>query len=151
VTYAAIVRPEPYWLVTGALVIGDQIVKELVGRLGTPVGLPGVSIGRVVNQSGVFGLDLPNGLLIFFGLAIAAGILGLLIYDVRRSAARLGLWLLFGGALSNTIDRMLHGGVVDVIAIAGLSRFNLADAMIVMGAVALLSSLWRKDRDANVS
>lgn len=144
-SYATVIRPEPYWLVTAALVVGDQLTKLVVARLNMPINLPGISIGSVTNTGGVFGVDVPNGTLIAIGALIAFGLLALLMTRAERPPTRLGLWLLLGGAVSNVIDRVLHGGVVDIVAIAGLSRFNLADVMIILGAVSLLRSAWWKD------
>lgn len=139
------VPPEPYWIAAAGLVMADQLSKWLVIQLAEPIALPGVFIGEALNANGFLGLDIPNAVLAVCGLLICAGILALLIFKAERPPVRLGLWLLLGGAFSNTLDRILHGGVVDVISIAGLSRFNLADVMIMLGALSLLRGIWWKE------
>lgn len=146
-TPATAIRPEPYWLIATALVVGDQLSKLIVQGMDQPIDFLGVSIGPVINREGVFGLNLSNEVLVGAGVLICLGLLVLLSVDVKRAPARLGVWLIIGGAFSNTLDRILHGGVVDVVAIAGLSRFNLADVMICLGALALLRSIWWKGED----
>lgn len=145
---ATAVRPEPYWLIAAALVVGDQLIKLLVQGMSQPITFGPVSIGPVINREGVLGLDLSNDVLIGAGVLICLGLLVLLSIDVQRAPARLGVWLIIGGAFSNTVDRILQGGVVDVISIAGWSWFNLADVMILLGALALLRSIWWKGEDA---
>jgi signal peptidase II len=58
-----------------------------------------------------------------------------------RLVALLGLWLLFAGGLSNLVDRVVHGRVVDFLNVGiGPVRtgiFNIADMAIMLG-VALL-------------
>ncbi len=142
---ARAVRPEPYWIAAAGLVVADQLSKWLVIQLAEPIALPGVFIGEALNANGFLGVDIPNVVLMVCGLLICAGILALLVFKAERPPVRLGLWLLLGGAFSNTLDRILHGGVVDVISIAGLSRFNLADVMILLGALSLLRGIWWKE------
>jgi len=47
------------------------------------------------------------------------------------------LAMILSGGLSNLLDRLIWGGVVDIFHIGAFS-FNLADGMIVAGAVLLL-------------
>jgi signal peptidase II len=53
-----------------------------------------------------------------------------------------GLWLptglLVGGAIGNLVDRVREGAVVDFIDPVAWPAFNLADASIVIGVLALL-------------
>ena len=46
--------------------------------------------------------------------------------------------LVAGGALGNLFDRVMHGYVIDYIAIWKWPVFNLADAAIFVGAVLLV-------------
>lgn len=141
-TDTRVIRPEPYWLVSLAMVGGDQLVKAISKSLETPLVVGPVSFGRSLNEAGVFGLPLGNGTLILIAVALAVGLLVVLLAGVDRPPARLGLWLILGGAVSNLIDRVTAGGVVDVITIENLTRFNLADVMIVLGVLSLIRSLW---------
>ena len=139
------IRPEPYWIAAAGLVVADQLSKWLVMQLAAPITFPGVFIGEALNANGLLGADIPNSVLMVSGLLICLGILALLTFKAKRPPVRLGLWLLLGGAFSNTLDRILHGGVVDIISIFDLSQFNLADVMILLGALSLLRGIWWSD------
>lgn len=141
------VRPEPYWIAAAGLVVADQLSKWLVMGLSAPITFPGLFIGEALNANGFLGMDVSNAALTVFGLAICAGILALLAFKATRPPVRLGLWLMLGGALSNTLDRILHGGVVDIISVFDLSQFNLADVMILLGALSLLRGIWWNQED----
>ena len=87
-------------------------------------------------------------------LAISAVImLGILIYywfvPAGDWTARLGLSLVFGGAISNAYDRALKGSVIDFIQVPRWPVFNVADSAVTVGvAVLLIGTVWanRKTR-----
>ncbi len=135
-------QADTYWIVVAALVLGDQIIKYLSSMLTRPIELGPLSIGRVINTAGVFGLQLRNTTLILLSIMICIGLAVALARQAGSPPLRLGMWLLLGGAASNVIDRLTTGGVIDVIAIGGLSRFNLADVMILLGALSCVRGLW---------
>ena len=60
---------------------------------------------------------------------------------------RIGLSLVFGGALGNVWDRLFRGTVTDFLQVFFGSyefpSFNAADSAITIGAVLLLIDLWR--------
>jgi lipoprotein signal peptidase len=55
--------------------------------------------------------------------------------------AAMGLGAALGGAASNLIDRVHHGGIVDFIDVKLWPVFNIADAAIVIGATAAALAL----------
>ena len=76
-------------------------------------------------------------------LAISAVImLGILIYYWFLPAgdwtARLGLALVFGGAISNAYDRAVNGSVIDFIQVPHWPVFNIADSAVTIGVLVLL-------------
>jgi signal peptidase II len=81
-------------------------------------------------------------------LAISAVVMiGILIYywylPARDWTARVGLALVFGGAISNAYDRAVKGSVVDFIQVPHWPVFNVADSAVTVGvAVLLLGTLW---------
>jgi signal peptidase II len=85
-------------------------------------------------------------------LAISAVVLvGILIYYWRLTpgdwTARLGLALVFGGAIANAYDRGVKGSVIDFIQVPHWPIFNVADSAITVGvAVLVVGSLWRGGR-----
>jgi signal peptidase II len=86
-------------------------------------------------------------------IVVIAVVLAIAVLAVSGRLARAGasvvsivaLGLLSGGAVSNLVDRFVghdHGGVVDFVQLVSWwPVFNLADASITVGAVALAASL----------
>lgn len=89
------------------------------------------------NQNVAFSLPLPQILTI----VIVIVILIFLSYLWRQSMQKSKLWeltaasLIILGALSNLIDRLFFGYVIDYINIFIWPVFNLADVMIVSGVI----------------
>jgi signal peptidase II len=137
-------RPTLLVAVVTAVVIGlDQLTKHLV-RSGITPGeehkvLPGIELVNTRNNGVAFGF-LPGDevvVTILIGLALLA----LLAYFARHTAMGL-IWLptgmLLGGALGNVVDRLRSGSVTDFVKLPlGWPPFNLADASITLGGVAL--------------
>ena len=65
------------------------------------------------------------------------GLIVLIIFMYWEKAVLRGFWLILAGGLSNIIDRLVYGGVVDFIRIGSFPVFNLADMIIVFGLVSL--------------
>jgi len=84
-------------------------------------------IGYVVNHGTAWGLGKElNWQLIIIGL-----LFGLVVWSKRRWPSA----LIVGGGLSNLIDRLIRGGVIDYINLLFFPSFNIADAMITAGAI----------------
>nr|WP_069306051.1 signal peptidase II [Methylobrevis pamukkalensis] len=100
----------------------------------------------VWNQGISYGLfqqeaDIGRWLLIAVSLA-AIAFLGRWLWKTPSMLAATGLGLILGGAVGNTIDRVVYGAVVDFVHWHAFGYswyvFNLADAWIVAGVAALL-------------
>ena len=127
----------------GAIVALDQATKQAVIS----------SIPRGHGENVFFGLDLTNtrntgvafgalqggGLVVTLLIAVS---LGVLVGYFALRASTPWLWLpvgmLIGGALGNLADRAREGAVIDFIDPVVWPAFNLADASIVLGVLALL-------------
>ena len=142
----------PRWAVflIVVLIIVDQVTKrvmlalvfdpprtiEVTGFFNlVPVWNSGVSFGLLGNSE--------TSRWILVGLAL--GITGfLLVWLVRAGAGVVvfALTLVVAGALSNVIDRVLYGAVVDFVDVHGFGlhwpAFNVADVVIVVGTALLL-------------
>jgi signal peptidase II len=59
---------------------------------------------------------------------------------------RAGLGLVLAGAIGNTLDRVRRGYVVDFIHVHHWPIFNVADILVVVGALLLLASSWVSGR-----
>ena len=125
------------------VLVADQATKALaVAR---------IERGEEVNV--FFAIDLTNtrnrgvafgalqGSATVVGVLIAAALVLLLAY-FAFNASRPHLWLpvglLLGGAVGNLVDRAREGAVIDFIDPTFWPAFNLADASIVIGVLALL-------------
>lgn len=68
----------------------------------------------------------------------------LVYYYSRYKELHPGLSLLIAGAVSNTIDRLLHGFVIDFINIGIWPVFNLADLSATLGFILIILKLTKK-------
>jgi signal peptidase II len=153
-----------YLAVTVLAVVADQWVKRLV-ETHLPMQekidvLPFLALFRTYNTGVAFSMFASIG---DVGLIVisAAVILFVLYLAARTSAnqiiARTGFALIIGGAIGNIIDRALLGHVIDYVLfhtpVWSFAVFNLADALITIGAVLVIIQellVWRKARRAGV-
>lgn len=142
-------------LIALALIAADRVSKMLVN--GMDLAVPHQLIGSLLqiirgeNSGGLFGIVQGSAPLL---AALSIGVIvALVIYHERERLPRVtpltvGVGLLIGGAISNLIDRLAFGYVLDFIDVGvGTLRFwtfNIADAGISFGIVILLvDTLWR--------
>lgn len=142
-------------MIAAVVVIVDRVTKIFVERrFGVPYG-PREVVDHLLfltvtrNRGAAFGLfqNFTAGFL----LISAVVMVGILIYYWRLPAddwsARLGLALVFGGAIANAYDRGVKGSVIDFIQVPHYPIFNVADSAITVGVVVLLlGTLWRSRR-----
>ena len=89
------------------------------------------------NPGAAFGLlgNVPGFTLWLSGLSFAA-IAGVIIFGRLKPLTRLGLSVMAGGALSNLLERIFIGYVLDWIPVPFMDLyFNLADVEISIGAL----------------
>jgi len=136
---------------TAAIVIGvDHITKWLIVqniRLYQSVGASGfISLHHVENSGAAFGL-FPQ----FQGLylVVAAVVVLYILFAGHHFGStwprQAVLGLILGGAVSNGVDRLTQGHVVDFIDVHWWPVFNVADMCIVVGILlAVLQLGWRR-------
>jgi signal peptidase II len=99
----------------------------------------GVDIVNVRNSGVAFGFLSGGGALVAVGGALA--LLVLLAFFLRHAGRPL-VWLptglLLGGAAGNLIDRIVEGSVTDFVKLPHFPAFNVADASITVGVLALV-------------
>lgn len=144
-----------FLLVVAALVVAaDRLSKRYVeSRFGVGYGPRQIidhllELRVIQNRGAAFGLfqDFTWGLLII-SVAVLAGILFYYAWlNERDWPARLGLALIFGGALSTAYDRGIKGSVIDFIQLPYWPIFNLADSAISVGVVLLVVSTFLRSR-----
>lgn len=131
-------------VVVAGVLAADQLSKHLVQdsivRGEERRFLPGIQLVDTRNHGVAFGI-LP-GQQAVVTILIGVALVVLLAYFARH-ARRPWMWLptglLLGGALGNIIDRISQGSVTDFIKLPlGWPPFNLADASITIGILALL-------------
>jgi signal peptidase II len=139
----------------------DRITKVLAednlrGR--SPIELvPGVlDLRYTTNPGGAFGLFGQLWWLFVAVSAIVVVVVAVASRSLPSTSVAVGLGMVLGGALGNLTDRAIRGTgfsgeVVDFIDLQVWPVFNLADTAIVLGAVILLVSGFRRDRAASVA
>ena len=153
-------------LVAGVIVGIDQVTKSLA-REQLANTAPIILLDDIVrihyseNTGAMLGLgaNLPPSLR-FWLLSVVAGLmlLGMLVFAWRSESLDflgiLGVGLLVGGGVSNLIDRIVSGSVIDFMNI-GIGKlrtgvFNVADVAIMLGAgLIIVWSLRQRDTGAN--
>lgn len=140
----------------------DRVTKhvataELAGRPVRSLLADTIRLAYVQNTGGFLslGADLPEAARTsLFIVATGLLLLGLVAYGIRlrwRGWAAFGLALFVAGGVSNWVDRVLHGSVIDFINVGvGPLRtgvFNVADVAILTGVgVVLISEFTRTSR-----
>lgn len=140
----------------------DQVTKALVLRMFPiyyqKVIVPGLfNIVHVRNTGGAFSLFSQGDSALHRWAFIAIGLaaLAVIAYLYRQTSptdfsSRLGLGLIFGGAVGNLIDRLRFGEVVDFLDFYLGSHhwpaFNVADTAISLGAFTIIYALLRPQR-----
>lgn len=119
----------PFPLFVSILIL-DQLSKYWASTAGFQV---------VCNRGIAFGI----GSVGFVAPILVLVIIFWLLARERLFYSRVGLVLIFGGGVTNLIDRIYFGCVRDFIAISNFPTFNLADSSITVGALIVLFSQLR--------
>ena len=126
-----------------ALIFVDQLSKYIIRTSGG---------FYICNKNIAFGIQIPDFLFWIFWLLII-GLLLIALYKKYFIHNTLYIILILAGAISNIIDRIYLGCIVDFIdlkfwpasiamrSIAGWPVFNLADIFITLGAVLIIAKL----------
>lgn len=141
-----------YPIIFFLIIVGDQFLKWIV--------LNKLPSGGIFVFKNIFGLILYQNKGIAFGIKIPTLILYplillacILIFLKFRSEFPSRSWLvlisfslILSGGVSNILDRLLYGYVIDYFYLYPLSRFNLADLAIILGTALLIWKEFRKDK-----
>jgi len=135
------------------VVAADQVTKAWIlgffaDRSGEPVAIvtPFFNLVLTGNRGMSFGLFNTNAAMntAVFTVLAAAIVIALLVWlrRAQNSVIRFALGMIIGGAIGNVIDRLIRGAVVDFldfhVGTWHWFAFNLADAAICLGVIALL-------------
>jgi len=128
-------------------VIIDQITKWLVLRGLFDVPHNGVlDITLVWNRGIAFGIPIP--IILWIGIVCILGYVLIKHFLIHKLYLELlpviSGGLILGGAVSNIIDRIFRGAVVDYIDLHWWPVFNLADSFVVIGAIIMILYPYQK-------
>lgn len=136
--------------VTAVVFFIDRVTKSVASQL-PDFGVHPLSSFVTVIQHKNYGViaNIPIPQLVIISATIL--VLALVTQALRTSIKQgqrnsiIALGILLGGAFGNLYDRVMHGFVFDWILLFGRSAINLADAAIVIGALAYFIEMRRLD------
>jgi signal peptidase II len=141
-----------YFLLSGFLFVLDQIFKYLAYQNQTfKIYLikPWLGWEYFPNPGIAFGLPIPQPIiLIITPLILVALIIWWKKNKKKTNHFYLGVFLIFAGAISNFIDRVVFSITIDYFRVL-TSVMNLADITIVIGAIFLLSKSKKSIKKVN--
>ncbi len=127
-----------YWTVTQLSTKSIIIIPEILHFTYVP------------NPNLLYVLHLPVWVMtvVIFGVMIALVFILRSSWKASRTFEVIGISSMLLGAISNVIDRWLYESVVDMISVPFWSTFNIADIMIVVGALLVLRSSFQYSKVA---
>lgn len=117
-----------FFAIFASLLLIDQLSKYIVRQTGG---------FYICNPNIAFGIKVDPALFYFLWLLII--IFVIILANTKFKARFLPLILILSGATSNIIDRLKFGCVIDFIDLKFWPIFNLADSLIVIGAIMIIS------------
>lgn len=134
------------------ILVSDQLTKYIISHT-VPLGktIPIIKnifhLTYILNRGAAFGIfkDQIHFLILTAILAIMLILINLRYKSTQGS--RIALYLILSGAVSNLIDRLRLGAVIDFLDFRIWPVFNLADTAITIGAILLTYSLLFKKTD----
>jgi len=127
------------------ILITDQLIKNFIlsrFEFNESIGWSFLNITLVRNTGTVFGLFKGNNLFFIIVGFITVLIITIALFKSRGKilSFKLCLVLVLSGAISNLIDRLRFGYVIDYIDLTIWPVFNLADSAITVAVVLFLFS-----------
>lgn len=119
----------------------DQLSKVLVVHYGEMTLVSGKIILRQADSSSSAYDETSRGVTIITNLVIVGIILGIIKSDNQfiTKKTKILLGLAFAGGVSNIIDRLCRGSIVEFIHIGNFPAFNIADVCILIGWVSFVA------------
>lgn len=119
-------------LISSLILTFDQISKSVAPNY----------FNVVCNKGIAFGIGSDATLISGFVLVVVFWILT----QEKNRFSILGLSLIFGGGISNLIDRINLGCVRDFVTLGNFPSFNLADSVITLGALIIIGQVFLKKK-----
>ncbi|MFA5872036.1 MAG: signal peptidase II [Parcubacteria group bacterium] len=135
-----------YLLLAASLILLDQLAKSFLLKTKLNSGF----ISFFCNENLSWGIKLPTGFFYFLWVIIIGSIL-LKLFTDKKSAFTLPLILILSGGISNLVDRLTQGCVIDFINLKIWPVFNLADVYITIGIAMLALKILNKNPRSGTS
>lgn len=136
--------------ITIALILLDQVIKMLVvNYFQEPIEKGIVGIVLIRNTGMAFGFSSGNTK----NIVLTIFVLLIVVNFIRNQKDRIdgktavALSLVLAGGMSNLIDRILKGGIVDFIKVKNFAIFNVADCYVVFGWILLIVFLIKYNKE----
>jgi lipoprotein signal peptidase len=124
------------------LFVADRVIKRIIWLRPPADGYAGGFLNPVLNKNLAFSLNIPDVVTMLLIPILSIIVLILIVLTVRYFIQKDKQFVLWGlvsiGALSNVIDRISFGGVLDYIDLGIWPVFNLSDVFIFIGVVGLI-------------
>lgn len=123
------------------IVVMDQLSKFLLTNyLNTSIGNSIFKLEIVENTGMAFGFNEGNTKNIFLMIVVLAMMISFIKKQIERidKKTAISLAMAIGGGISNLIDRIFRGYVLDFIKIYKFPVFNIADAFVIIGWILLI-------------
>lgn len=135
-----------FWIIiTIIAILIDQVVKAIISRelIDCIISIiPNVlNLTYVQNTGAAFGIGNNSTSMFIIVNVIVIGLIVYFIFSKKEEISKtilISLHLIIAGGISNLIDRIIRGYVIDYIDISQLIKypvFNLADIFIVIGCI----------------
>jgi signal peptidase II len=138
-------KKDLFWIVLAAcLLIIDQAIKALMIAKEPLIDLKVIRFLLVHNTGASFGMFQGGNALLIWVSIIAIGVF-LIYYDQLPKKGMQWGFLACAGVISNLIDRVLRGAVIDFVDLGWWPVFNIADVLIIAGVGMISLHLLRED------
>ncbi len=137
-------------VITIGLILLDQISKMLIIKYyQTPIEKGVIGITLIQNTAMAFGFSSGNTKNIVLTSIVLLIVINFVCNQKDRidTKTAVALSLVLAGGVSNLMDRVLKGGIVDFIKIKNFAIFNIADCYIVLGWILLIVFLIKFNRE----
>lgn len=143
-----------------SIILTDQLAKFFILKFFTPAqSIPLIKsvfhITLVLNKGGAFGMLAPHPnatpMFVFISIIVILAILGFLFRKGVAYNIEIALGSIMAGAISNLIDRLRFGYVVDFLDFRIWPVFNIADTAITLGTLWLVWKIIKGHKHASYS